>query len=676
MERTEARTRARKLRELIAYHAHKYYVQDTPEISDAAYDTLFQELLSLEKKFPELKTADSPTQRVGGAALEHFTKVRHKVPQWSFDNVFSVDELRVWDARVRRWARDAGFAERDVTYVCEHKIDGLKIVLTYERGLLVRAATRGDGEVGEDITHNARTIRSIPLSLSADIDVTVAGECWLPEKELVRINTERSAIGEPPFANTRNAAAGSLRQLDPVITASRRLDAFVYDIDALDPRDSGLAVPVTQHEELALLAKLGFKVCDGAQVCTDAEGVCALYETLIKQRAAYPYDMDGLVVKIDRTDIQARLGYTAKAPRWGIAFKFPAEQATTVVEDIVLQVGRTGVLTPVARLRGVRVGGTLVSRATLHNEDEIKRLDVRVGDTVVLQRAGDVIPDIVRVLTELRPPSAKPFVFPKQLAACGGDGRIERIPGQAAWRCVHPDSPERRRRALEYFISKHGLDIDGLGKKTAALLIDEGLIQTFDDLFTLTEGDFLALPGFAETSAKAAVSAVSSASRDVPLEKCITALSIPHVGEETARDIAESCGTIEHLRVATKEELEKIPGVGGIVAESVIRWFADLDNAAMLTRLLKHVHVRAAKARARTGALAGKTVVFTGVLEHMSRDEAEAHVRAQGGHATGTVSKNTDIVVAGRDAGSKLEKAKTLGVEILSEEEFRRRFLV
>lgn len=675
MEQKEARQRVEKLRELITHHAHRYYVEDAPEISDAAYDALFYELLSLEEQFPELIAPDSPTRRVGGAALERFAKVRHAVPQWSFDNVFSADEMREWDVRVRKWAREAGFAESDIAYTCEHKIDGLKIVLTYERGVLVRAATRGDGEVGEDITQNARTIRSIPLSLSYDIDITVAGECWLAETELARINKERVAAQELPFANTRNAAAGSLRQLDPAVTAARRLDSFIYDIDVLNSRETDILTPSTQHEELLLLAKLGFKVCDDARVCRNADEIIELYQILAKRHAKHVYGMDGLVIKIDRADIQERLGYTAKAPRWGIAFKFPAEQATTVVEDIVLQVGRTGVLTPVARLRPVRVGGTLVSRATLHNEDEIRRLDVRVGDTVILQRAGDVIPDIVQVLTELRPASAKAYSFPKHLAACGGDGRIERIPGQAAWRCVNPDSPERRRRALEYFISKHALDIDGLGKKTAALLVDEGLVQTFDDLFTLTEGDFLALPGFAEISARAAVESIRAAAQDVPLERLITGLSIPHVGGETARDLAEHVGTVARLRIATKEELESIPGVGGIVADSICAWFADSEHAAMLERLLGHIHVRTAAKHQKGTTLAGKTFVFTGTLESMSREDAGKHVRALGGHAASAVSKKTDFVVAGRDAGSKLEKARSLGVAVISEEEFRKLFL-
>lgn len=670
MDLLEAQKRAGKLREIIARHAHLYYVEDAPEISDAAYDTLLHELIAIEEAFPELVVPNSPTMRVGGAAVERFEKVRHAVPQWSFDNVFSVEELRAWDTRVRRWACEAGFAESDVSYTCEHKIDGLKIVLTYERGLLVRAATRGDGEVGEDITHNVRTIRSIPLSLSREIDITVAGECYLAEKELARINMERETVGEPPFANTRNAAAGSLRQLDPAVTASRRLDAFLYDIDAMNSRNSGIVAPGTQHEELKLLTTLGFKVCDGACVCKSADDVIELYKTLSAHHAKYAYGMDGLVIKVDRADIQTRLGFTAKAPRWGVAFKFPAEQATTVVEDIILQVGRTGVITPVARLRAVRVGGTLVSRATLHNEDEIRRLDVRVGDTVILQRAGDVIPDIVQVLTELRPVSAKMFTFPDSVSACGGDGRIERIPGQAAWRCANPDSPERRRRALEYFISKHALDIDGLGKKTAALLVDEGLVQGFDDIFTLTEGDFLALPGFAEVSAKAAIESIRLAARAVPLDKLITGLSIPHVGEETARDLAEHFKTLENLRSATKEELETVPGVGDVMADSVCTWFADRENTAMLERLLRHITLVTTKGQVHGDALAGKTFVFTGTLENISREEAEKRVRALGGHAASSVSKNTDFIVAGRDAGSKLEKASSLGVKVISEEEF------
>lgn len=659
--------RAKRLRELIHHHAEAYHTHDAPEISDAAYDALVEELRTLEEKHPELREKGTPVEAIGAAPLAQFKKVRHEVPQWSFDNVFDAEELAAWDARVRKLAVSAGFSESDVEYVVEHKIDGLKIILTYEDGRLVLGATRGDGEVGEDITENIKTISSIPHTLSAPVSCIVVGEAWLPKKELARINKEREQAREPLFANTRNAAAGSLRQLDPRIAAHRRLEAYIYDID----RFSGggrMKAPETQEEELELLKRLGFPVNSNHVRAKNVSDVVSIYNRLKDRHNKEEYGMDGLVLKVNSIAIQQRLGYTAKAPRWGVAFKFPAEQATTVVEDIVLQVGRTGVLTPVAHLRPVRIAGSIVSRATLHNEDEIKRLDVRIGDTVIIQKAGDVIPDIVRVLPELRTGKEKPYRFPKHVAACGGDGRIERVPGTSAWRCVDPGSPERRRRAFEYFVSKKALDIEGLGEKTVSLLLDEGLVQTYDDLFTLTEGDFRALPGFAEISAKKAVDAIEKVRKGVPLARLITGLSIDHVGEETARNLARHFRSIKNIRRASEEELRKVQGVGDIVARSVVQWFANKDNAAMLDRLLKHITV--IEPEVPSSKLVGKTFVFTGGLASMSRDEAAERVRALGGSVSSSVSKKTSYVVAGKETGSKERKAKELGVPVISEGEF------
>lgn len=664
----QVQARAQKLHSLIEHHARAYHTHDAPEISDAAYDALVEELRALEKAHPELLKHGSPTERVGGAPLAQFTKIVHATPQWSFDNAFSEEDLRAWDERVRKLARSAGFEERAVDYVAEHKIDGLKVVLTYEQGDLKSAATRGDGRVGEDITENVKTIRSVPLKLSQPVSVIAVGEAWLPKKELTRINEERLKEEETPFANTRNAAAGSLRQLDPKVTASRRLEVFVYDIDRLQNLPSGVSAPETQEEELVLLERLGFQVNTHRIVAKNAEDILAYYETSKKAHADEEYGVDGLVLKVNTIRIQEALGYTAKAPRWGIAFKFPAEEATTIVEDIILQVGRTGVITPVAKLKPVRVAGSLVSRATLHNEDEIKRLDVRIGDTVIIQKAGDVIPDIVRVLTELRTGKEKAYSFPKTVSACGGDGRIERIPGMAAWRCVNPDSPARRRRAFEYFVSKHGLDIEGLGKKTAALLIDEGVVQSFDELFELEEGDFLALPGFAEISAKKSIEAIQEAAKGVPLSRFITALSIPQVGEETARDLANYFGSIEALRNASKESLLAIDGIGEVVADALLSWFSSPENARLVKKLLSHVTILPPEKRG--SALSGKTFVFTGTMTGMSREEAEAKVRSLGGEASSSVSKKTSFVVVGAEAGSKADKARELGIPILNERAF------
>lgn len=552
MAKKELQERIKRLRALVAHHAEAYHTKDAPEISDAAYDALVEELAELERANPEF-AAHSPAQAVGGAVLPQFKKVTHSVRQWSFDNAFSREDMEAWDARMRKLALEHGFRKEDVDYTVEHKIDGLKIVLTYKKGNLVLAATRGNGQIGEDITENVKTIRSIPHTLARPVDCVIVGEAWLPKGELSRINKEREKRGEPLFANTRNAAAGSLRQLDSRIAASRRLEAFLYDIDAFDGKAAGVEAPKTQEEELRLLKKLGCPVNPESKYAKSVEEVVALYENERSRHSEKEYGMDGLVVKVNSISIQERLGYTAKSPRWGIAYKFPAEQATTTLLDIAFQVGRTGVITPVAHLKPVRVAGSTVSRATLHNEDEIKRLDVRIGDTVIIQKAGDVIPDIVRVLTELRTGKEKPFTFPKTIAACGEDGRIERVPGSAAWRCVNPDSPERRRRTFEYFVSKKGFDIAGLGEKTASALLDSGLVQTFDDIFSLTEGDFLTLPGFADISAKKACEAVRRAAKSVPLARLLTALSIEHVGEETARDLARHFGTLKKIREASLE---------------------------------------------------------------------------------------------------------------------------
>ncbi|PIR86261.1 DNA ligase, partial [Candidatus Kaiserbacteria bacterium CG10_big_fil_rev_8_21_14_0_10_43_70] len=510
----DLKKRILKLRETINHHSGLYHSLDSPEISDEAYDGLVAELASLEEMYPSLITPDSPTQRVGDSPVEKFTKVTHKVPQWSFDNVFSEEEFIAWDEKTKRFLKKR--KDEQLEYICEHKIDGLKIVLEYEAGKLVSGSTRGDGIIGEEITSNIRTIRSIPLTLNEEVDCIVVGEAWLSHKEFERINKERKEEGAELFANPRNAAAGSLRQLDPKIAALRHLNSFVYDIDLL----KGARVPETQDKEIDFISKMGFKINSHKKVCRGANDVIKYYRKWREKGKSEEYEMDGVVVKVNDIELQKRLGHTAKAPRFAVAFKFPAEQVTTVVEDIVLQVGRTGVLTPVAHLRPVRVAGSTVSRATLHNEDEIKRLDVRIGDTVILQKAGDVIPDVVQVLTDLRTGKEKSYVWPKKVPACGGDGSIERIEGQAAWRCAQKDSLEQKKRIFAHFVSKKAFDIDRVGEKVTAQLLDEGLINTFDDIFTLTEGDFLALEGFAEKSATQAVESINK-SRKVNLSRLL-----------------------------------------------------------------------------------------------------------------------------------------------------------
>ena len=649
--------RARKLQELLLHHGHQYHVLDAPEISDEAYDALTTELLALEKEYPSLETPDSPSQRVGGKILEKFKKITHVVPQWSFDNVFSEEEFGLFNERVKK------VIEKDPQYVCELKIDGFKIVLTYEDGVLVSAGTRGDGTVGENVTENIRTIRSIPLRLNKKIDCIVEGEIWLPKNEFARINKEREAKGEAVFANPRNAAAGSVRQLDTSEVAKRKLDCFVYDI----ARMSG-GEPKTQFDELALLESLGFHVNPHRKLCKNIKEVVTYWEGWTPKRDKEAYLIDGVVVKVNDRSQQESLGYTAKSPRFGIAYKFPAEEATTVVEDIQLQVGRTGVVTPVAHLRPVRIAGSLVSRATLHNEDQITRLDVRIGDTVILRKAGDVIPEVLRVLTDLRNGKEKKYRFPQYVEACGGP--IERIPGMAAYRCVNKSSFTQLRRRMAYFTSKGALNIEGLGPKIVEALMKAELVSSPDDFFTLKKGDLLNLEGFAEKSADNLLAAIDER-RKVSLPRFLTALSIDHVGEETALDIAKAFGSIEKILVATKTELTAVDGVGEIVADSLISWMKTTEHKAMLKRLLKQVTViPEKKSVVKNSRFALKTVVLTGGLTSMTRDEAKAKIRARGGKVSGSVSKETDYLVAGEDAGSKLENAKKLGVATLTEEQF------
>ena len=720
----QVKERLTKLKTTIERHRYNYHVLDKQDISEAALDSLKNELMQIETKYPELISSDSPSQRVAGKPLDAFKKVPHKVAQWSFNDAFSPEDIVVFDTRVKRFLQnrvqettlDTGLdsaidiADFDYTkrlsravkdksypldstidtgldkpidtlssapvkgaptYVCELKIDGLKIVLEYQKGIFVRGATRGDGKVGEDVTENVRTIESVPLTLSRPVDIIVEGEAYMSKKVFKVLNSEREKKGEPVFANPRNVTAGSIRQLDPRIVAERKLSTFIYDV-----AQSSESVPETQDGELAYLRELGFRVNPYSQVCATVDEVISYWKIWQKKAPKEDYLIDGAVIKVRDKKQQEMLGYTGKAPRFGIAFKFPAEQVTTVVEDIVLQIGRTGVLTPVAHLKPVSVAGSTVSRATLHNEDEIKRLDVRIGDTVILQKAGDVIPDIVSVLTEMRTGREKPYVFPKKVMACGGDGGIERIPGQVAWRCVNRNSEGEQKRRLYHCVSKKAFDMDGVGPKIIDAFLEHGLITNFSDVFTLKKGDLLALPRFAEKSVDNILFAIEKA-REVTLARFIISLSIPQVGEETAHDLAKHFGTIEKLMQAKVEELQSIYGVGDIVAESFVSWFGDADNKKLVGDLLKQVKISAEKKIAgaisisvKNSAVVGKTFVFTGSMTTLDRDSAKDMVRALGGEVSGSVSKETDFVVAGESAGSKLEKAESLGVKIVTEEQF------
>jgi DNA ligase (NAD+) len=660
------RQRARELARLIAHHAALYHEQDAPEISDEAYDALVRELITLRSTYPELREEAAVVEQVGGAPQAAFSKVTHRVRQWSFDNVFSASELAEWDGRVRR---QAGLRDTDpIVYVVEHKIDGLKVVLEYEQGKLVRAATRGDGTVGEDITHTARMVRDIPHQLTEPVDLVVVGEAWLSGPAFHAINAERAAAEEPLFANPRNAAAGSLRQLDPAVTARRQVSFFAYDIDYLESADDSRAAPETQWDELARLRDLGLVVNPHTRRCQSLADIEAVYVEWVGRRHTVDYGMDGLVIKVDAVTLQKQLGYTAKAPRFGIAYKFPAEETTTVIEDIVFQVGRTGVVTPVAHLRPVRVAGSTVSRATLHNEDQIIRLDVRIGDTVVLRKAGDVIPEIVRVLTELRPRGARPFHFPERVAECGGDGRIERVPGTVAYRCVAADSGVQHRRRLYHFVSRGALNIDGVGPRLIDLLIEHQLVNTPDDFFTLTTGDLIGLPGIQEKSADNIITAIANA-RTVPLNRVLVALSIEHVGEETARLIAAECQTLEEVAGLTEAALAALHGVGPVVAQSVVAWCREPAHRALLNKLSTHLTVTPVD-RVAGGPLAGQSCLFTGTLPTLSRPKAEALAREAGARIVSSVSAQTDFIVVGDKPGSKYDRARALGVQTLSEGEF------
>lgn len=661
----DAQERYTKLKEAITEYRRQYHVYDREVVPETARDTLLRELKELEDKYPELVTPDSPTQRVAGAPLPQFKKVRHTVAQWSFNDAFTADDIADFDARVRRMLAGT-YPNAAPTYTTELKIDGLKVVLTYEQGMLVTAATRGDGTVGEDVTHNIRTIESVPLRLTRPVSLVVEGEVWMSAKALLATNKERQAAGESLYANPRNAAAGAVRQLDPKVAASRGLDTFIYDV-----AQTSESLPATQEEELEYLRELGFKVNKHARVAKTVADIVAYWESWRHNAKKEDYWVDGVVVKVNERRYQEALGYTGKAPRFAVAFKFPAEQVTTVVEDIVLQVGRTGVLTPVAHLRPVQVAGTTVSRATLHNEDEIRRLDVRLGDTVVLQKAGDIIPDIVQVLVELRTGKEKKFVWPKKVQECGGDGAIERVPGEAAWRCVAKNSFAIVRRKLRHFASRGALNIEGLGPSTVDALLERGMVEHVDDFFTLTEGDLLNLEGFAEVSARKLIGSIERVAKRVPLARLIVGLSLPHVGEETAILLAQHYKTLDDLAAAKEGELSAINGIGPVVAKAIAGWFADKNNQALVKRLANRLVIVNDEARAgRALPLAGKTFVLTGTLSAMSRDDAKERLRALGASVSGSVSKKTDFVVAGDEAGSKLAKAEELGVRVLSEKEF------
>ena len=660
--------RLRKLRDEIEFHNYRYYVLDDPVISDAEYDRLMNELVRLEAAHPELVTPDSPTQRVGAAPAAAFAPVVHRSPMMSLANVYSVEEIRAFDARVRR-ALDG----EPVEYVAELKIDGLAVSLVYEDGRFVRGATRGDGTTGEDVTHNLKTIRSIPMRLRLDkpVSMDVRGEVYMVRREFQKLNEERRAAGEQLFANPRNAAAGSLRQLDPKVTAERPLDIFVYGIGYVIGAED--AAPDTHFEALSFLKKAGFRTNPNTRLCRTVDEVLDYCAHWGEMRASLDYEIDGVVVKVNSLAQQERLGATARSPRWAVAYKFPARQATTVVRDIIVQVGRTGTLTPVAVLEPVELAGSTVSRATLHNEDMIRAKDIRIGDTVVVEKGGDVIPEVVKAVADRRTGAEREFRMPEKCPECGAD--VVRLEGESAYRCVGGMAcPAQVRESILHFASRDAMDIEGMGPSLVAQLIDAGLVKTVADIYDLKLEDVAALERMGKKSAENLLSAIEK-SKSHPLHRLVFALGIRHVGERSARDLAEHFGTMDRLASATFSELTDVRDVGPKVAESVLAFFREPRNREILRRLADAgVNMKEAEKGVSAGKspLAGKTVVLTGALERFTRKEAEEAVLARGGRVSGSVSRKTDYVVVGRDPGSKYEKARELGVTVLDEREFER----
>jgi len=656
--------RIQKLRDQIHYHNYRYHVLDDPVISDAEFDRLMQELQKLEDEFPELVTPDSPTQRVGAKPLEKFETVPHRVPMLSLENAFSEAEAGEFEERLKRFLRTSeGF-----DYVVEPKMDGVAVELVYEGGHLSVGSTRGDGYRGENVTQNLKTIHTIPLmllsrELPAPDLLEVRGEVYMNLDDFSKLNQERLARGEPPFANPRNAAAGSLRQLDPGITAGRPLTIFCYGIGQVSGRSFE-----SHWEILESLKAWGLRVNPLIERRQGIGQAIQYHHDLENQRHGLSYEIDGVVIKVDNLALQERLGTKARSPRWALAYKFAATQATTKVKDIVVNVGRTGAVTPMAVMEPVEVGGVTVSRATLHNEDEVARKDVRVGDTVLIQRAGDVIPEVVKVILEDRPPEAQPFKMPSHCPVC--DTPLVRPEGEAVTRCPNPDCRGALRRGILHFASKGAMDIDGLGEKIIDQLMDQGLVKNLADLYRLTEDDLIPLERFAEKSAGNLVAAIEN-SKNVDLDRFIYALGIRYVGEATAQLLAQHFQSMEALKEAGEEELLHIEGIGPQVAKGIREYFASKQNQELLNKLLEKIKIKPPEKPAES-PLAGKTFVFTGGLAHLSREEAKAQVTARGGKVSSSVSAKTDYVVVGADPGSKYAKARELDVTILDEGAFEK----
>lgn len=659
---TEFEQRAAELRELINHYNYLYYVADNPEVPDAEYDRLFRELQELEQANPELLTADSPTQRVGGEVLQKFAEVEHAMPMLSLDNVFDQDELTAFDKRVRDWLN----TDQPQTYAAEPKLDGLAISIRYENGVLLQAATRGDGSRGEDVTANVRTIKSVPLRLQGDnipAVIEIRGEIFMPKAGFEKLNQTQLENNKKAFVNPRNAAAGSLRQLDSRITAQRPLDIYCYGIGYLE----GMERPDSHSASMRLIEKMGCRISPELRTLTGLAECQDYINWLGGRRDSLPYDIDGVVFKVDSTALQERLGFVSRAPRWAIAYKFPAQEEMTVVEDIEVQVGRTGALTPVARLKPVFVGGVTVSNATLHNEDEIRRKDVHIGDTVIVRRAGDVIPEIVKVIESKRPESVREFVMPTQCPICGSD--VEREDGEAVSRCSGGlFCAAQRKEAIKHFASRKALDIDGLGDKLVEQMVDSGMIKNPADLFLLSAEEIAGLERMGQKSAENLVNALQAA-RETRFPRFLYALGIREVGEATARSLAMHFHDLDSLMQANEEALVEIEDVGPVVAHHIETFFQQEHNREVIQRLLEvGVNWPQEEQGSTSSVVSGKTIVLTGTLDKMSRSEAKEKLLALGAKVAGSVSKKTDYVVAGAEAGSKLTKAESLGVPVVDED--------
>ncbi|EKQ7193012.1 NAD-dependent DNA ligase LigA [Klebsiella oxytoca] len=658
-----------ELRTTLRHHEYLYHVMDTPEIPDAEYDRLMRELRELEAQHPELITPDSPTQRVGAAPLASFSQIRHEVPMLSLDNVFDEESFLAFNKRVQDRLKNSD----DLTYCCELKLDGLAVSILYENGLLVQAATRGDGTTGEDITSNVRTIRAIPLKLRGDNipqRLEVRGEVFLPQAGFEKINEEARRTGGKVFANPRNAAAGSLRQLDPRITAKRPLTFFCYGVGVLE----GGELPASHSARLQQFKFWGLPVSERVKLCHTPEEVLTYYRKVEEDRPNLGFDIDGVVIKVDSLALQEQLGFVARAPRWAVAFKFPAQEQMTFVRDVEFQVGRTGAITPVARLEPVHVAGVLVSNATLHNADEIERLGLRIGDKVVIRRAGDVIPQVVNVVLSERPEETREIVFPTHCPVCHSD--VERVEGEVVTRCTGGlICGAQRKESLKHFVSRRALDVDGMGDKIIDQLVEKEYVHTPADLFQLTPGKLTGLDRMGPKSAQNIVDALEK-SKETTFARFLYALGIREVGEATAAGLAAHFGTIEALEQASIDDLQKVPDVGIVVATHVRNFFAEESNREVIAQLRKE-GVRwpapvVVNAEEIDSPFAGKTIVLTGSLTQLSRDDAKAQLVALGAKVAGSVSKKTDLVIAGEAAGSKLAKAQELGIAVIDEDEMLR----